>query len=933
MDRIVANPPIPTRGSEHGITALLFLPLLFATALITWPAAVLSQTVPTGIGAWSIVGPFANTGGMGIQRLTHPEVSDDTTTTFENLWGGRARWNPYHATDLFGWVNLSGHTPEKSCLFLARTYINSLSRQRVHLRFGLIGSARLFLNDSLILAVDDDVFARSTSMTVSCMLARGWNKLQLRIGRDVMPLLSFSLSIEDTTGSPLPGLTVSTNPRPIIPSNPEARLAERRTQEIDTTFQRNDNILRALRMAADQDTSGVAWMCRRAQESLDANDATGADSYATRALDIVQEHAPAWHLRGLAFHQRGVADSARLCIDQALVIDPGMPDAWHTALNILKRPNPLDEIGRVDLDSTANSAAREPVSDSLSLETIFADVQQAVLSGSTVLKRVRNVIRIHRIDSTAPLPMPARFPLGTLGRQELVIVSRGGSQRTIDMLDSTASLSDASAGDVLIYTADRIVRDSAFPLYASAGMGFSVASPVRRARLSVIVPSTAYYQFYAQNFTPDFSDREVSGGTLFTWETRNVPAMVPEPFMPPEQHFAPRIEFGTYPNWLVINTYVEDCYARRRQACDELRAVVDRLLPPGVKWPKEIVAQTISRFVIDSISLSSDGASLTAPRRACDVLQLRSGSAADKVVLAATMMAERGVEAVPALVNTEASITYREPVPSFPFDHVILVLPGDTRAHMIDLTARTQPFGMVPRTIEDRFAAPIGERMRDPVRLHKRYINRREFHTTSRLVFSDARMANGEFTIRSADFDSTSALMMRRMFTSSAAADLSPAYDSAWITPTKKNPETPTIHMRGRVQGTADSSADTIMVRPQWMNLPCYQMAPYDLEQRTYPLDLAAEYDSVTAEIVIVPPPGYAFVKPPAAVSIKLPSISYSYSATIKGKSLRLQRSIVVHKGLVEPADYPEFRKAHLTMLSSDLAPVILVRQGAGSRR
>jgi hypothetical protein len=360
---------------------------------------------------------------------------------------------------------------------------------------------------------------------------------------------------------------------------------------------------------------------------------------------------------------------------------------------------------------------------------------------------------------------------------------------------------------------------------------------------------------------------------------------------------------------------------------------VDRLLPPGVKWPKEIVAQTISRFVIDSISLSSDGASLTAPRRACDVLQLRSGSAADKVVLAATMMAERGVEAVPALVNTEASITYKEPVPSFPFDHVILVLPGDTRAHMIDLTARTQPFGMVPRTIEDRFAAPIGERMRDPVRLHKRYINRREFHTTARLVFSDARIANGEFTIRSADFDSTSALMMRRMFTSSAAADLSPAYDSAWITPTKKNPETPTIHMRGRVQVTADSSADTIMVRPQWMNLPCYQMALYDLERRTYPLDLAAEYDSVTAEIVIVPPPGYAFVKPPAAVSIKLPSISYSYSATIKGKSLRLQRSIVVHKGLVEPADYPEFRKAHLTMLSSDLAPVILVRQGAGSRR
>lgn len=900
--------------------------------MITCPAALLCQTAPTGIGAWSVVGPFANVGGMGIQRLTPPELTDDTTTSFENIWGGRARWNAYHATDLFGWVNLSGHTPEKSCLFLARTFINSPSRQRVNLRFGLIGSARLYLNDSLILAVDDDVFARSTSMTVSCILARGWNKLQLRVGRDVMPLLSFALGIEDTSGSPLPGLTVSTSPHPHPASNPEARIAERRTQEIDTTFQRNDNILRALRMAADQDTSGVAWICRRALERLEANDAAGAGSYAARALDIVQEHAPAWHLRGLAFHLRGLADSARLCIDRALEIDPGMPDAWHTWFSVLKRPSPLDEIGRVDLDSTANNAAREPVSDSLTLETIFADVQQAILAGSTVLKRVRNVIRIHRTDSTAPLPLPARFPSGTLGRQELVIVSRTGSQRTIDLLDSTASLDDAAAGDVLIYTAERILRDSVFPLYANASMGFSVASPVRRARLSVIVPSSAYYQFYAQNFLPDFSERDVSGGTLFTWETRNVPAMVPEPAMPPEQHFMPRIEVGTFPNWKVLNTYVEDCYARRRQSCDELRTVVNRLLPSGVKWPKEVVAQTVSRFVIDSISLNSDNSSLTVPRRACDVLQLRTGSAADKVALAATMMAERGVEASPALVNTQASTTYKEPVPSFPFDHVILVLPGDARAHMIDLTSRSMPFGMVPRNIEDRFALTIGERMRDPVRLHKRHVNRREYHTISRLVFSDARMATGEFTIRSADFDSASAQMMRRMFTTSDASELPPAYDSAWITPTKQNPATPTIHMRGRVDVVTDPNADTIMVRPQWMSLPSYQMAPYDLDQRTYPLDLMAEYDSVTAEIVIVPPKGYTFLMPPASVSFKLKAISYTRTATIKGKNLRLQRSVVVHNGYVEPADYPEFRTAHRSMLSTDMAPVILVRQGAGPR-
>jgi len=104
------------------------------------------------------------------------------------------------------------------------------------------------------------------------------------------------------------------------------------------------------------------------------------------------------------------------------------------------------------------------------------------------------------------------------------------------------------------------------------------------------------------------------------------------------------------------------------------------------------------------------------------------------------MLAERGVEALPALINTNSGQGYNEPSPGLEsFDHVIVVLPDEARAQMVDLTARTMPFGMAPRLIEDKYGMPLSERMRDPVVMHRRFINKRESDATSRVGFADPR--------------------------------------------------------------------------------------------------------------------------------------------------------------------------------------------------
>lgn len=946
MHRNVVNPLIRKPGCRYGVPSKLMFSLLLGVTLVLAPIILHAQlskrpSIQSMITDWSVVGPFANVGGTGVVRRSEPELERDTATSFENMWGGVARWNPYHAADLLGWVNLTWHAPSKACLFLARTAINSPSEQRVHLRLGLIGAARLYLNDSLIASVDDDVFARSSSMKVACTLGQGWNTLRIRIGRDVMPLLAFSLAIEDTSGRPLTGLVINSAMQPKSPVNPTALMVEKRRDEVDQAFQNNEALLQTLRVAAELDTSGALWLTSQAQALLQSGNAEEALRMARRALSLVQELAQAWHITGLAHHKLGSKDSARICIERALEIDPGLPEAWRSAFTVLDRPHPLQEITPVDLDSLAQAAASEPIKDSLQSETIFTDVQQAILFGSTVAKKAAVIQRIHTVDRSGKVPVPMRVSSDPYTQQKLVVIRGDGSKRTVDLNDSAASLYDVRPGDVLVYRIERLVRDSTFPLFANADMEVSNADPVRHARLSVIVPPTAYYQFSTQNFLPDFTDRETPSGTIFTWEARDVPRLVPEPNMPPAEHFAPRIVFGTFRNWRTVSTYAEDLYKRRMQPCDELRSLVERLLPSHTKWSKEVVVQTVTRWVIDSLGLVNIPAALYAPHYACDVLQRKSATVADKVALAITMLTERGVEALPALVNTNSGLNYNEPSPGLaPFNHVIVVVPGETRAQMVDLSAQTMPFGMAPRLIEDKYGLPLGQQMRDPVLMHRRFINTREFHGRSVVTFNDAKSASHEIALRASDLDSSYMLFRKRLLESMR----SPRFDTAWIVPVPSSPLTPELHMRGTMDGQfdfgvdeleiqSDTISDTISVQPIWSTPPMYNESPYVLERRMFPLVFEALSDSSTAEILVIPPKGYRFAKPLAPVSISLPSISYSYTATMSGKNLRLRRTVVLHKTRVEPADYPAFREAHRSMIKTDSAPVVLIRTGKPRRK
>lgn len=925
-----------TISVTSGLTRLFWSISLLAVGLICdVRAQVRPERSSESTPAWAIIGPFANFGGSGILRRTPPEDINDTSSAFENLWGGVTRWHPYRGTDLLGWVNLTDHAPDVACVYVARTYVYVPTTRKVRLELGVSGAARFFVNDSLLIGFDDDVFARSGSTVASCTLWQGWNKIHVRVGRDVMPFLSFALRATDESGSALAGVTFSSEPQTVTKQFAPFEILSRNSAAIDTTFQRDSRIIRMLRQAVESDSLGAERLRQAAWAAHGAMALDTALLLTRSALSVMQEDASMWLLKGLIHSAKGETDSAASAIERSLEIDPGDIRARIASFNALHRRNPLDEISSFDVDSIAAAALREPVTDSLALETILLDMQQALIFGSTSLQRVNTVIRVHSIDSLAQLPLPKRFDTATEGWQKLMILSTNGDQRTIDLRRNDASLDGVAAGDVIVYSAQKWHRDSIFTRYGHVNLSLSPVSHTRLARIALIVPLTDSYQFKIHNFDPVQTDVETPSGMLFTWTANNVPPVVQEVFMPPMIDYVPHVELSTFPGWNVVVRQMKDAFGRRLQSCDQVRRLVDSLLPPDRKWKKEVVATTVARWVITSIAPQPGSSLAYTPHRACDVLALRSGTTADKVMLASTMMAERGVEAIPTLIKSSSNLTYNEPTVSMPFDHMILVLPGDSSAQMIDLSFRPVPYGVAPASVENAFALPISDRMREPVRLHKRFITPRSFIVTTRMQIDTVGWITSRTSLHARDFDSSAITQIARSFAPSGMPmkDAQMIVDSTWITPTKNETASPTCNIVMRSRTMADSTQDTIIIRPRWMMMPSFPMMPLDQPRRVHPLVLQPAHDSVSSEVVITAPKGYTFAKPLPSASFKLPSITYSITSTLKGQTLRLRRSVVVHSTYVEPAEFPAFRDAHRKMLEMDRMLVKMQRPPGKRRR
>lgn len=135
--------------------------------------------------AWSLIGPFANTGNEGFVNRLAPEDGVRLGVTFLGAKGD-VGWKDQTTDDKAGVVDLNKSLgDDKSVVAFAFTRIRSDREQRVQLRVGSITSVKLFLNGAKVYEHDEYHHGMSPDQYIAeVILKPGVNELMLKIGQN-----------------------------------------------------------------------------------------------------------------------------------------------------------------------------------------------------------------------------------------------------------------------------------------------------------------------------------------------------------------------------------------------------------------------------------------------------------------------------------------------------------------------------------------------------------------------------------------------------------------------------------------------------------------------------------------------------------------------------------------------------------------------------
>jgi transglutaminase-like putative cysteine protease len=258
-------------------------------------------------------------------------------------------------------------------------------------------------------------------------------------------------------------------------------------------------------------------------------------------------------------------------------------------------------------------------------------------------------------------------------------------------LSAVAVLDDVRPGDVLDY-AYSVNGDN--PVLAGQYADiFKLArpDPIAYMHARLLWPATRKLYVRALNTDAQPTVNQTGEEVEYVWERRDVPALDYEDATPAWFDPTPTVQLSEFGTWADVVRWAVPLYQVNGKLSPALGTQID-------KWRAELPqpeARLLAarRFVQDEvrylgIELGTYSHTPTLPDR---VFQRRFGDCKDKSLLLATMLNALGIEAHPALVNTEARhmLDTWQPSP-YDFDHVIVAAKLNNQTYWIDPTISYQ---------------------------------------------------------------------------------------------------------------------------------------------------------------------------------------------------------------------------------------------------
>jgi transglutaminase-like putative cysteine protease len=250
---------------------------------------------------------------------------------------------------------------------------------------------------------------------------------------------------------------------------------------------------------------------------------------------------------------------------------------------------------------------------------------------------------------------------------------------------------DVRVGDVLDYSFSIQGWNPVFGGRAVGRENLEWATPVARRSLRVLVPKGREVGFRNHRGGSAPSITAVGDATEYRWEAQHVPALRPDDDLPVWFEPFAFVEWSEYSDWAEVIRWAQDLYPPVAGDSPELDALA-REIREAHSEPLAAAREAL-RFVQDDIRYLGFeiGPDSHQPSEPVAVLQRRFGDCKDKSYLLCALLSRLGVDARPALVNTERRDRITELLPSpLAFDHVICRLRVAGTDYWVDPTRSRQ---------------------------------------------------------------------------------------------------------------------------------------------------------------------------------------------------------------------------------------------------
>jgi len=224
---------------------------------------------------------------------------------------------------------------------------------------------------------------------------------------------------------------------------------------------------------------------------------------------------------------------------------------------------------------------------------------------------------------------------------------------------------------------------------------FQFDEPLMKKVLTIVLPNDRKLVYKVINMNRSMQIEKGDKTTKYTLTVTEMPQIRREESMPPMSEVASKVLFSTSTNWDDAAKPLRDVFFKACTVTPEISSFVGELTKDCRTTEEK--QRAISLFVAQkvrsiSLPLGYDGYK---PHNAEIVLKNKYGDCRDKTVLFVTMLKAAGIEAYPALLNSDYTPIEKEVPTLKQFDTIIVALPSDKGYRFLNPYGEESQYGFI----------------------------------------------------------------------------------------------------------------------------------------------------------------------------------------------------------------------------------------------